>query len=175
MLELKKAKKRVLLGLVFYFTYLVLPNMVAQDLPFGHLFSNLDFLDIEGKKVSLCEKDQVTVLLFFNVELVPHARLLNELNFFYQSLVGSDRKINFMAVSKGEKDRFKEVSSKNDIRFRLINDETGKLHALFNQTCGQCGKLVVIDKEQKLRYSAGYVDLSFLKQIIDRYDEKKEE
>jgi hypothetical protein len=144
--------------------------LISQELVFGSHINKISVSNIEGEKIIIPQEGFVTLLFFFNIDFIPHVRTLSELDFLLANINKFDEKVKLVVISKGEKEKFKEIQTKFNNRFNLIDEEKEKkLFKIFNYSCGYCTKIILIDKNNKLRYLSSSFDPIFLREVIQRY------
>lgn len=148
---------------------------LASELAFGSKIAQIDCHDIKDNPISIPVKGKVTILLFFNVKKESHQKLAAEFNFVFENMVDQGKKVDLVYISRGELGIFKSLIDRYNISFRFINDVDEKYFSVFDYTCGECKKIIIIDKESKLRYNASYVDIDFMYTIVDRYEKSDKE
>ncbi|NIM11712.1 MAG: redoxin domain-containing protein [Candidatus Aminicenantes bacterium] len=163
-------KKEIRLTTFFITIILLVGILYSDEIGFGSKIKEINSVDINNKKIEIPEKGKVTVLLFFNVKITSHQKLVSEFNFFFKNLVDQGKKVDLIYISKGEPKEFKSLVDKYNIKFRFVNDIDEKILSIFDYSCGECNKIIIIDKESKLRYNASYIDFYYIKSITDRYD-----
>jgi hypothetical protein len=172
LIRAKKIKSNTFLYIVviILFAFSHYGRLISQELVFGSHINKMSVSNIEGEKIIIPHEGFVTLLLFFNIDFVPHIHTLSELDFLLANINKFDEKVKLVAISKGEKKKFKEIQTKFDNRFNLINEEKEKkLFKIFNYSCGYCTKIILIDKNNKLRYLSSTFDPIFLREVIQRY------
>lgn len=163
--------RKIFIGiLIIVFASALYGLLISQELVFGSHINEISIANIEGKKISIPQKGFVTLLFFFNIDLIPHERTLKELDFLLVNINKFDEKVKLIGISKDKKEKFKEIQTKFNRRFNLINEEIEKrLFKKFNYTCGSCIQIILIDKNKKLRYLSSNFDPMFLREVIQRY------
>ena len=143
---------------------------LASELAFGSKIDPISYRDIKDNPIAVPVKGKVTVLLFFNVKRESHQKLASEFNFIFTNMVDQGKKVDLVYISKGDPGIFKSLIDRYNIKFRFINDVDEKFSSVFDFTCGECNKIIIIDKENKIRYNASYIDLYFVNEIVNRYE-----
>jgi len=168
----KKVKSNIFIYtvVIILFAFAHYGLLISQELVFGSHINEISVSNIEGEKIIIPQEGFVTLLFFFNIGFIPHVRTLSELDFLLAYINKSDEKVRIVVISKGEKEKFKEIQTKFNNRFNLINEEKEKkLFKIFNYSCGYCMKIILIDKNSKLRYLSSSFDPIFIKEVIQRY------
>ncbi|NIO49917.1 MAG: redoxin domain-containing protein [Candidatus Aminicenantes bacterium] len=143
------------------------PN--PQKLVYGSFINQTSITNIEGKEISIPQEGFVTLLFFFNINHTSHKRILTEFDFLLMNLKKIDDRVKLIGISSDKNEKFKELKNIYNNRLHLVNDTETKLYKIFNYSCGNCIKIIIIDKNCIVRYLSSSLDPIFLREIIRRY------
>ena len=143
--------------------------LLSKELLYGSNIKKISINNFKGKEISFPQKDLVTLLFFFDINYIPHQRIISELNILIINLNQADKKIDLIGISKDEKENFEKIKPRLNIEFNLVNDMKEKLFKFFNYTCGKCIQVILIDKGSKLRYNSSNFDPVFIRELLQRY------
>lgn len=161
---------KILVGLITLISISLnsrVPNY--QEIVYGSFINQTSINNIEGEEMSIPQEGFVTLLFFFNINHPSHKRILAEFDFLLMNLKKIDDRVKLIGISSDKNEKFKELKNIYNNRLHLINDTETKLYKIFNYSCGNCIKIIIVDKNCIVRYLSSSFDTIFLREIIRRY------
>lgn len=161
--------KKIVLFLILNILFNANQLISFQNLSYGSLIEKLNVLDINKSLQVIPKQNCVNIIYLFNINNAHQVQILDHIDYLLIHLDDKPNDISFQAISKSSSSKFFELDKIYAGRIIFINDEENIIHYYFNYSCGNCIKILLIDKKGVIRYITTSFDPFFLKEIIERY------